>query len=245
MYLVFFSDDWGKTGHKVVAEVASQHLSNSARLAVDELLDGASLVSVSNYADLIRSDRNYDKYRTWHYVNYPFDQNYEESEKNPNGDLIYALRKCITILGDPNEKKESKTFHLKLLVHFIGDLHQPMHVWRVEDRGGNEIRVKWFGKLSNLHRVWDSQMIDDYNMSYKELAKNLTKFPQSEIAKIQELSLSDWVEKTHAHAQGIFENITLNRELAHPYNYQYFDLVKKQLYLSGLHLSEILNKIFK
>jgi len=84
-------------------------------------------------------------------------------------------------------------------------------------------------------------MIDDFNMSHKELAKNLPKLSQSEITEIQGLSLLDSVERTHAQAQGIFENITPNKKLAYSYSYQYFDLVKKQLYLSGLHLAGILN----
>ena len=243
--LLLFSNDWGQTGHRVVGEVATYHLSDSARQAVEELLDGASLASGSNYADWIRSDRNYDKYRTWHYVNYPFDQEYEASEKNPDGDVVQALRKCIAVLDDPKETKASKAFYLKLLVHFIGDIHQPMHVWRMEDRGGNEIRVKWFGKSSNLHRVWDSQMIDDFQMSFTELANDLPELSQAEIEEIQGQPLLDWVEETHAKAQDIFENTTPNSSLGYFYRYQYFDMVKKQLCLAGLRLAATLNELFK
>ncbi len=67
----------------------------------------------------------------------------------------------------------------------IGDLHQPMHIGRLEDKGGNDIQLQWFGRGTNLHRLWDSNMIDDYGMSYTELSDKLPKLSKEEVKDLQ------------------------------------------------------------
>ena len=101
---------------------------------------------ISTYADEIKSDSAYDAFKPWHYVNFKDNETYEQSDKSPKGDLIVGIRKCKEVLSNPNASKKDKVFYLKILVHLIGDLHQPMHVGRAEDRGGNSIIVQWFGK---------------------------------------------------------------------------------------------------
>ena len=98
-----------------------------------------------------------------------------DTPPSDNGDLYIAINKCIDVLKDASSDKESKAFHLKLLVHFVGDLHQPLHLGQEIDRGANRIYVKWFGSNTNLHSVWDSKMIDSYKMSYSEMAYTLQK----------------------------------------------------------------------
>ena len=165
-------DDWGDTGHRVVGEIANNHLSKRVQRKISKLLNGQSLAMVSTYADAIKSDDAYRKYGTWHYVNMNDDETYETSKKNPKGDLVTGIAKCKEVLMDIASSKEEKVFHLKMLVHLIGDLHQPLHVGRVSDRGGNDFKVQWFYKGSNMHRVWDSEMINSFNMTYTELANN-------------------------------------------------------------------------
>ena len=90
------------------------------------MLYGYSLAFVSTYADDIKSDDAYKKYYTWHYVNFPIGSTYESHSKNVKGDLIEGINTCIKFLKDENSSNKDKTFHLKMLVHFIGDLHQPL-----------------------------------------------------------------------------------------------------------------------
>lgn len=174
-------NDWGKTGHRAVGEIASKHLNRKARKAIKDILDGTSLAEVSIYADEIRSDKKYRAYGPWHYVNVPFDTSYDEAEKNPKGDIILAINECITKVQNKTLSKGDRAFYLKLLVHFIGDLHQPLHTGRSEDKGGNDIQVRWFNEGSNLHRVWDSEMIDFYKMSYSELSSNREDLTKTQI----------------------------------------------------------------
>ncbi|MDZ7614879.1 MAG: S1/P1 nuclease [Flavobacteriaceae bacterium] len=166
--------DWGATGHRVIGEIAEVHLTKKAKKKVTELLRGHGLAFVSTYGDDIKSDKRYDKYDTWHYVNYPFDKSYQESDKNPKGDIIMGIDTCIKKLKKKDTSPEDQEFYLKFLIHLIGDLHQPLHVAQADDKGGNDLQVRWFNDGSNLHRVWDSNMIDSYKMSYTEMAENIS-----------------------------------------------------------------------
>ncbi|MEP6004613.1 MAG: S1/P1 nuclease, partial [Maribacter dokdonensis] len=97
---ITFANDmyWSKTGHRVVGEVAEQHLTKKAKRAINDLLEGESLAAVANFADEIKSDRAYRKFSAWHYVNIPFGKTYDEIEKNEYGDLVQGVKTCLEII---------------------------------------------------------------------------------------------------------------------------------------------------
>ncbi len=236
---------WGKTGHRVVGEIALKHLSNSAKTKLEKFLKGQSLAFVSTYADEIRSDQRYKKFGAWHYVNMKLDDTYETSKKNPKGDIITGIYHCINVIKDKNESYEDRVFYLKLLIHFIGDLHQPMHSGLSSDRGGNDIKLKWFGKDTNLHRVWDSEIINEFKMGYKELALNTDYVSKKQIEDIQKGSIIDWLNETHKITSDIYKNTTEASNLKYNYSYRYLTTVRKQLQLGGIRLAKILNELAK
>ncbi len=238
------SPNWGPTGHRTVAEVANNHLSKKAKKNISKILNGQSLVFVSTYGDDIKSDKKYDKFKPWHYVNYPFGTTYNNSKKNPKGDVVMGIEKCISILKNKNTNKEEQAFYLKLLVHLVGDLHQPLHVGLASDKGGNDFQVRWFNKGTNLHRVWDSQMIESYNMSYTELSNNLFDYSKESIKQIQSGSTEQWADEIHQLAEKVYKSATIGEKLSYNYSYQNFNIVRKQLYISGLRLATILNDIY-
>jgi hypothetical protein len=242
---MFSSMDWGKTGHRVVSKLAQQYLTTKAQKEIDILLDGASLVSISTYGDEIKSNPKYKALRPWHYINLPLDESYANAKKNPKGDVVMAIKKCIAKVKDQNEHKNERAFYLKLLVHFIGDLHQPMHVGRKEDRGGNSIRLQWFGKTSNLHRLWDSHLIDSHGMNATQLLGDLEELSPKLIKEIQNQSLEQWVNESQALAKIIYENTPSNSKLGEEYQSRYLPLLKIQLQRGGLRLAAQLNEIFK
>ncbi len=237
--------DWGKTGHRVVSKLAQQYLTTKAQKEIDILLDGASLVSISTYGDEIKSNPKYKALRPWHYINLPLDESYANAKKNPKGDVVMAIKKCIAKVKDQNEHKNERAFYLKLLVHFIGDLHQPMHVGRKEDRGGNSIRLQWFGKTSNLHRLWDSHLIDSHGLNATQLLGDLEELSPKLIKEIQNQSLEQWVNESQALAKIIYENTPSNSKLGEEYQSRYLPLLKIQLQRGGLRLAAQLNEIFK
>src|SRR5690554_93982 len=243
-FVFAISEDWGANGHRATAAVADEHLSRKAKKAIKTLLDGETLVSISTYADEIKSDNAFRKYSAWHYVNIPFEETYETIESSEKGDLISAIEFCISVLNDADTTKEDKKFHLKLLVHFMGDLHQPLHLGLEEDKGGNDIKVKWFGASTNLHTVWDSKMINSYDMSYSELAMNFPKLSKAKVKELQSGSLLDWVEEIRKKTRMIYDSASSGDPLGYRYMYDHFSTVEEQLQLGGVRLAKILNIIF-
>lgn len=235
---------WGKNGHRVTGQIAEKYLTKRAKRKIDEILNGQSLAFVSTYADEIKSDRAYRSYSPWHYVNMRLDETYEDSEKNPKGDLVTGINTCISVLKDKKSTKADKIFHLKMLVHFIGDLHQPMHIGRKEDKGGNDIQVRWFGRGTNLHSVWDSKMIDDYNMSYTDLANNVEALSRKQITYIAEGSVVDWVNEVHQITNDVYNSVKVGENLKYRYSYDHFGIVRQQLQKGGIRLASVLNDIF-
>lgn len=235
---------WGKNGHRVTGKIAEMHLSRRAKKSIDKILKGQSLAFVSTYADEIKSDKKYNKYYSWHYVNMDLDQTYEQAEKNPQGDLVTGINTCIAVLKDKNASEEDKNFHLKLLVHFIGDLHQPLHIGRKEDKGGNDVQVQWFGSGTNLHTVWDSKLIDDYEMSYIELANNADELSKKQIEAIEKGSVIDWVNEVHVVTNEVYNSVKVGENLRYNYAYDHFGTVRTQLQKGGIRLAKVLNDIY-
>ena len=235
---------WGPTGHRATGEIAEKHLTKRAKKKIEKLLKGQSLAFVSTFADQIKSDKKYDKYYTWHYVNMPFDKTYEASEKNSRGDIITGINKCITVLKDKNSTNEDKAFFLKLLVHFLGDLHQPMHIGRAEDKGGNDIQVRWFNRGTNLHRVWDEDMIEEWKMSYIELADNAEDLSKEQIKLIQKGSVLDWMRDTRTLTKPVYDSVEVGEKLRYRYSYDHLETVREQLQKGGIRLAKLLNDIF-
>ncbi|MBT8296420.1 MAG: S1/P1 nuclease [Gramella sp.] len=237
--------DWGKTGHRATAEIAENNLTEKAKKAVDELLGGYGLAFVANYADDIKSDPDYRQYGPWHYVNIdPASDEYVLEDASERGDLVQAIRKCISVLKDEDATKEEKRFHLKMLVHFVGDLHQPFHVGHSEDKGGNDIQVRWFNDGSNIHRVWDSEMINFYQMSYTELAINTKDLSKREVKSLQKGKLLDWVYESRAMAEDLYAGVENGEKLGYSYMYEHMPTVLDQLQKGGLRLAKILNDIY-
>lgn len=236
--------NWGKTGHRTVGQIANKYLKSKTKRKIAELLDGQSLAEVSNFADNIKSDKRYGKFYTWHYVNMPFDVDYQHSVKNPKGDLVTGIAKCKAVIKDKNSSKADKAFYLKLLVHFIGDMHQPLHVGRKADKGGNMIQVQWFGQGTNLHAVWDAKMIDSYKMSFSEMANNTNEVTKNQVKAIQDGSIVDWVNDTHQLAIKVYGSAKVGENLRYRYMYDNFGIVRSQLQKGGIRLAKVLNDLF-
>ena len=235
---------WGQNGHRVTGKIAENHLSKKAKRKIDKLLKGESLAFVSTYADEIKSDRKYSEYYPWHYINMDLDETYATATKNPKGDLVTGINKCITVLKDKNSSEEDKVFFLKMLFHFVGDLHQPMHIGRKEDKGGNSIQVQWFGQGTNLHAVWDTKMIEDWNMSYLELANNAKELSKKQIEAIEEGTVVEWVDEVHILTNKLYESVKVGENLRYRYSYDYLGTARDQLQIGGIRLAKILNDIF-
>jgi hypothetical protein len=131
-----------------------------------------------------------------------------------------------------------------MLVHLIGDLHQPMHIGLKEDRGGNGFKVQWQYRDTNLHSVWDSKIIDAYGMSYTELANSADYLTKAQVKALQQGTVADWVNETHQLTKTVYSTVKEGDNLRYDYSYIYLNVTRKQLQIAGIRLAKVLNDIF-
>lgn len=236
--------DWGSTGHRVVGEIANKYLKSKTKRELKKLLDGASLALASTFADEIKSDSRYNEFYTWHFINMPIDASYDPTKRHPNGDLVSGIEYCIKIVRSDIVSKNDKAFYLKMLIHLIGDLHQPLHIGLAEDKGGNDFKVQWFYEDSNLHRVWDTEMIETYGMTYTELADNSSFLSRKQVKELQKGTVIDWVNETHKLTKNVYDSAEQGENLRYRYSYLHFNTVRSQLEIAGVRLAKVLNDLF-
>ncbi|MEM5566889.1 S1/P1 nuclease [Psychroserpens sp. AS72] len=234
---------WGQTGHRVVGAIADNYLKGSTKRQLKKLLNHESLAFVSTFADEIKADSLYKEFSSWHYLNMPLDGTYETSDKNPDGDLVTGIAFCKDKITSDNSTEDDKAFYLRLLIHLIGDLHQPMHLGLLEDRGGNDFDVQWNYKDSNLHRVWDSQMIESYGMSFSELTDNAAFLTKAELKAIEKGTVLDWIAETHVLTNQVYASAEKGENLRSRYSYKYFNIARAQMQKAGIRLAVVLNEI--
>lgn len=234
---------WGQIGHYATGHIATQYLSKKAKAAVDRILEGESIAVATVYMDDVRSDRAYDSYGDWHWVTIEDGKTYEESEKNPKGDIIHGIETLTAELKKggltPAQEKEK----VKFLMHLIGDIHMPLHVGKGDDRGGNAVRVQWFSDNSNLHRVWDSDMINSRQLSYSELAESIKKPGADVVRQWQSTGPRDWAYESMSYREQVYD-VPENARLGYEYRYKYFHIVEKRLLQAGIRIAGVLNELY-
>ena len=250
---------WGKTGHRVVAAIADTQLSGLARAHVEQILGhGESLDEAANWPDEMRSAPGdfWQKTATpWHYVTL---NGIVYDHAPTEGDALEALGRFSKTLQDPNASLADKQLALRFVVHLVGDLHQPLHVGKCCDRGGNDVKVTWFGKPTNLHAVWDSQLVDDEQLSFTELAAKLERHitPQ-DIVKWWDVNPRDWISESGEIRDTLYppppkplkgkrskKGQPLLPDLSYGYVYKSTPVMERRLSQGGVRLAAYLNAIF-
>ena len=242
---------WGQKGHDIVASIAEKHLTRKARKNLNVILGGKSLVYYSSWMDNVQNspywNGGYDRTKTWHYFNVDEGYTPETMPRNPNGDVLSALDMLIDSLGNhSSELSDSVKFdYLQMLIHLVGDVHCPMHVGRLSDRGGNELCVKWFGSKTNLHSIWDSKLIESvHSWSYTEWQQNLDHCTKTEFKEMSSGTPEDWLRETWRITVGIYDYVKPDENYSYKYRYDYAPIVEHQLLVAGYRLAALLNRIF-
>lgn len=237
---------WGQIGHRAIGQMAQWHLSRAAEARITQILGPVDLAMASTWMDEIRSDSAYDYASTWHWVTIPAGTTYNPEIQEPTGNAYEAVQRIIEALKSRELSLKQEQEYLKMLVHLVGDLHQPLHVGTGEDRGGNDIRVKWMyeSDSSNLHRVWDSDMIDAKQLSYTELAAHLNRHATPEEVKQAQHALPEqWLSEAISLRNTVYD-LPDSRRIGYQYMYRNWPVVEQQLLLAGLRLAGILNDIY-
>lgn len=240
---------WGLTGHRVVAEIAQQHLSKKAKAELKKLIGKETLAWWANWPDFIKSDSSWNHASPWHYIDLPGHMTKEafitELKKLPGKNLYTQIQDMQAQLKDKSLPAEQRRIALKFLIHLVGDLHQPLHVGRDEDEGGNKIVVYWFGEKTNLHSVWDSKFIESQEYSYTEYARLLDIAGDDQVKAWQSSSLEDWFYESHVMSDSIYDGSPAESKLSYKYNYKFQGLLNEQLLKGGIRLAALLNRTFE
>ena len=237
---------WGVTGHRTVAEIAESHLTGKAKKELKKLIGKETLAWWSNWPDFIKSDSNWNHASPWHYVDLPGhmekDRFIRELRELPGKNLFTQMQAMMAELKDKSLPLEKRRIALAFLVHLVGDLHQPLHVGRDEDDGGNKIVVYWFDKKTNLHSVWDTHLIDFQQYSYTEYARLLNIAGQAQVKSWQSGNLEDWFYESHQLSDIIYDGAAPESKLGYRYNFQFKKMLDEQLLKGGIRLAALLNK---
>jgi hypothetical protein len=233
---------WGPIGHRVVGRIAESHLTPAAAAGVRALLGHETLARASTWPDEVRSDPAWSHADPWHYISIDDGLTYETAPKNPQGDIIVTLTRCEGILRSAAASREQRVTALRYLVHLVGDLHQPLHVGRTDDRGGNGVEVAWQRQPANLHSVWDSLMINDERLSFSELAAFIDHPTPEEVVTWQASDYRDWLEESMAYRPQVYE--IGDGRLGWAYAYRHMPVVRARLLQAGVRLAGRLNAIF-
>lgn len=236
---------WGAQGHKIVAQVAENNLTAKAKTAVAKVLNGRSLADVANWADSIKADSEWVHTKPWHFVDIPDGQDYGSAEHSHEGDIVTAITDMIAVIKNPAASALAKENALKFIVHFVGDIHQPLHVGRPDDRGGNSTNVRFEGRSTNLHAVWDSAFLKKSPLTHVEYADSLE--PKSYVLApydLPEITFSKIIQECMGARVDIYD-FGADHVLTAAYYKKNLALMNSQLLVGGKRLAEILNKVYR
>jgi hypothetical protein len=242
---------WGGEGHDLVARIADAQLTPIARAKVAEILGpGVTMASVSSWADMVRRDRA--NTALWHYVDIPINQKHLNMERDcPKGQCVIKVIEDFEVtLRDPNATPVQRKEALMFLIHFVGDMHQPLHSSDNKDKGGNDVHVMFGDRPQNLHSVWDSGLL-------AKIGKEDDVFPALSADSMKHRkrwargSVESWAEQAHKDAVKItYGKLPKSADgkpvaITAAYEAQADPLIKLQLEKAGARLARVLNENLK
>ena len=228
----------------MVAEVAFHYLDDTTKAKVKHYLKKMTIEEAANWMDDMRTNSYYDYMRPWHYVNIGKDSTYIPSAKER--DILIILNSAIAELRKKDSLKDKNVKDdLCMLFHLTGDLHQPLHVGYGIDRGGNDIDLsfKFLTYHTNLHKVWDFEIIDSKNITLEDCLKQYDSFTKEEINKFEKINVMDWMKQSRSLLDSVynFKDALIDQD--------YIDrnaiLIEKQILIGGLRLAAVLRETFR
>lgn len=248
LYAPFQSMAWGTQGHRIAGQIASSYLTPTARKNIEAILGTESIAMASNWADFIKSDPDYNYLSPWHYIDFDKVYTYPEMvdylSQDTKVDAYTKLQFLITELKKKDLSKENKLLYLRMLIHIVEDVHQPMHVAHADDKGGNDFKVNWFSTPTNLHSVWDSQLVDFQQLGFTEYASAINHTTWAQRTTWQKDPISKWLFESNQIAEKLYTEIKPGDTLNYKYNFNHINTVNEQLLKAGVRLAGILNQLF-
>lgn len=242
---------WGYTGHRTIGIITENYLSPKAKTAVQALLGDTSIADACTWADDARREPAFAATANWHFINLPSGLSYEQfknfldttTTENAYSALLDAEKK----LTDSKTSRQQKIYSLKFLMHFVGDLHQPMHVGRAEDKGGNTIQLNYNGKGTNLHSLWDTKLLESDGLKYEQLGEKYKTIAEADVKKWQEAPITQWVWESYQLSTALYAEVDAmnKRVIDDSYKQKHLPTIEVRLQQSGVRLAGLLNQIFQ
>jgi nuclease S1 len=245
---------WGRLGHRVIARLADKQLTSQAKAAIVELLaPGESLADASTWADEHR--RELPKSAPWHYVDVPLDEPRYHSlfsgDVAEKGYVVDKIHDFKVVVNDPSQSIEDRRIAFRFLVHFVEDLHMPMHVGDNNDKGGNRTQVRFFDRGTNMHSLWDSGMLeyvcDTEDFWLKDLAALDT--PDARTAAMNG-TIEDWATESLLAARKAYQvpetgkRLKSGQKLSDTYLDANLPVLRRRLHQASVRLAMVVNQAF-
>jgi hypothetical protein len=248
---------WGQKGHRVIAQIAYDNLTKKARKAVDKTLGKGGIVYWANWPDEIKSDTIYPNSYDWHFQD--FDGRLSDEVvvaaltdyPKEGGNLFRAMDSLQTALMDyktaalTDADRMQMEHTLRFVVHLAGDRYCPMHTAHMDDRGGNDVKMKWFKQDTRLHTVWDEKLVDSQGYSFSEYAQKLETEYANRKKEILAMSEADLLLHNYHFTEAIYAYQATWDGNTYHYIYRWRKPMEEQLYIAGIRLAKLLNEIYK
>jgi S1/P1 Nuclease len=235
---------WGSEGHRIIADIAWDHLSGATLQNLRPFLGDNDLASISTWADDIRNRR--PETGPWHYVDIdPGSGGFQPKDCPDDNCVVARINTFAHILGDPRQPFAARSEALKFLVHFVGDLSQPMHAI-ADARGGNDIPVTFFGSAKcgdrpcNLHGVWDADLISHSGVREHRYARRLEELIAADHLQAGPADPVTWANDSLQLAKQAW--VQPGTDIDEAYYLRERPVADRQLALAGLRLARLLNE---
>jgi len=246
---------WGQEGHRVIAKIAYDNLTKRARKAVDKTLGDHGMIYWANWPDEIKSDTIYAQSIKdgWHYQDLDGGLSDEAvvamltDYPTVGGKLFRALDSLVLRIQNTDRFADRvQTEHtLRFVVHIASDKYCPMHLAHMDDKGGNAVRMEWFGRKTNLHSVWDTKLIESQGYSYTEYADKLEREYKWMKKDIEAMSEEELLLHNYHFTEAIYAYQQTWDGNTYHYIYRWRAPLEEQLYIAGIRLAKLLNSIYK
>lgn len=262
--LLVQTDAWGKEGHQIVADIAYNQLNSNAQQAVNYYLNGLTLAAAAPFPDEYDHTSNGRWSGPLHYVNLP--RNAVEYKSAycpfPPGCVVTAIQNYTKQLLTEGTSGNVCTFNygdmpcpLVFITHFVGDVHQPLHVGYGDDEGGNTVKIDFMGKKGNLHQVWDEFIIQKFDSDWQDFSSQLQSYMQSNPAIVaQYAAITDpakWANESFQLVRTDVYNYNPSSveapevvDLGQSYYDHNLPIIKQRLIAAGVRLGALINNIF-
>jgi hypothetical protein len=241
---------FGVDGHRITVTIAENHLSNKTAAALAQISGGKPLAELALWPDQIRGAQKWSHTKPWHYINIKDQQRFADLRRSSKGDVLSALNESYKQLKDPRTGKQQRREALGFFLHLAGDIHQPLHVGRYSDLGGNRISIKWLGqkKRRNLHWVWDTGLIKTDGLDVNQYSAPIDRSTPEQRRNWQSDSFLDWAKESKRLRAQVYEFGQPARKGPITIDQNYIDrtkpLLQKRLLMAGIRLAGCLNRIF-